>query len=179
MLGVWLWMLILLIITGCGSQQQSLEKGTPGKKEGASQEEKTSIYPAWFEEEERGSSDTLHFYGYGMAVANDSTESLELALGKAHTNLYRTVDDSLEQLRVRLINQKDSSFNQLKNPAFILSLRNALSFVDTRASVGERVVKKHENRWVSFVQTHIPFKTVKQKLKSPLSEYPDFYQALE
>ncbi len=178
MYGVWLSMVMILVIAGCGSQQQALEKDRPGKMEDEIQEA-PSIYPPWYEEEGGVSSDTANFYGYGMAVANDSTESLHLARENAQSDLRRAVDDSLERLRTSLIKKGASSFEELKNPDFILSLRNAISFVDTRATVGQQVVRKQKHRWVSFVRTHVSFKTVRQELKTPLSEYPAFYQALE
>lgn len=176
--GVWTWMIILLMFAGCAGKQQSLEKDTP-EKSAESTGEKVSGYPVWYQGKEQVASDSANFYGYGMAVANDSAESIRQALNYAQSDLRRAVDDSLEKVRVKLINKNESSYEELDTPTFIMALRNSVSFVDDKAIVGQQNVRKQSSRWVSYVKTRISFQTVTQAVKSPLSNYPAFYRALE
>ncbi|GEM_PF-3963611 len=173
------WLLILLLMLSCSAQQSATEKTPSTEKEKTKEKAEPSPYPAWYSVDMPRTADSSGFSGYGMAVTSDSSSSLEQSLRQAQTQLRRAVDDSLEKVRTRLIEAQSEGSGSWQQTEFIVTLRNSVNFVDQEATVVDRNVERKNNRWISFVKARISWDTVIRRLKEPLADYPDFYEALK
>lgn len=139
--------------------------------------EATSVYPEWYQPKTDYASDSLSFYGYGIAVSRDSLQSVQKATQQAKVNLDNGVARALEDIR-RDLAQDLNKQKKFANPQFLVNLANSHDISEKLASVGNIKSAKKHNVYRSFVKVKLDKKEFAQKLQGDFQASPAFVKRI-
>jgi ribosomal protein S4 len=153
--GIALMSMILLTIA-CSGASEVTNKNTSVNN---------SLYPAWYGSYEF-SSDSTNFYARATAVASDSKKAELRAEKEARALLESYIAKELEDVRKEL--SRDGS-GVVKEPNFILMLRNAHYKIEEQATVNDLESAMKEGVYRGFAKVEISKQQVRQLIESGLS----------
>lgn len=136
-------------------------------------ESTNNAVPNWFSSN-GFSSDSLAFYGYGVAIAVDSTDALERATQDAQNQLSFHLGKLAEEIRRQMEREGVSAS---KNADFILLLRNAHSSVEKISETKNTFLISPENTYRALVQLSISKQQVHEMFKYGFEGHPRYWAA--
>lgn len=155
---------LLVIFISCTGSTQKLADTS---------ESSNSSVPGWFSSN-GFSSDSLAFYGYGVAIAADSTDALERATQDAQNQLSFHLGKLAEDVRRQMEREKVSASS---NADFILLLRNAHGSVDEFSETKNTFLLSPDDTYRALVQISISKQQAHQMFKVGFEGHPRYWAA--
>ena len=149
-------MCAVLLTIACSGASELTNKNTPATN---------ALYPSWYGAYEF-SSDTSGFYARATAVSSDSETAKLRAEKEARALLESYIAKELEDVRSEL--ERDGS-NIVKEPNFILMLRNAHYKIEEQATIKQSESVMKEGTYRGFARVEIGKQEVKKLIESGLS----------
>ncbi len=156
--------LLLTVLVSCTGSTKELSSTTTSS---------SGLFPSWFSST-GFSSDSLAFYGYGVAIAADSTDAIERATIDAQNKLSSNLGKLAEDIRLQM--ERDNAA-AAKNTDFILLLRNAHSGLDSFSEIKNSFLSSPDDSYRAMVQITISKKQAHQMFKSGFNGHPRYWAA--
>ncbi|MBO6792299.1 MAG: hypothetical protein JJ895_00220 [Balneolaceae bacterium] len=156
--------LLITVLVSCTGSTKELVSTTPTS---------SGIFPSWYSSN-GFSSDSLAFYGYGVAIAADSTDAISRATIDAQNKLSTSLGKLAEDIR---LDMERDNIAASKNADFILLLRNAHSDVSTFSESKNSYTSSHDNSYRAIVQISITKDQAHQMFKSGFNGHPRYWAA--
>lgn len=158
------------IFVSCSTPEATSEQDSPPDPTTEVQQEQVepTLEPDWFSGEAAGVLEKARLAGYASAPGSDPDWVAEGLVLEAERNLVRWIDDELEQVRRRLV---DDGVSTLADPSFIRTLRKAVWALEFEG--GERQeegVRDDDGVYYHFVRLEIPADELWEQLEQTLGD---------
>tara|TARA_Y100001935_G_scaffold255663_1_gene270925 strand:+ start:88497 stop:89033 length:537 start_codon:yes stop_codon:yes gene_type:complete len=130
-----------------------------------------SIQPAWYASAE-SAYDSVAYYGFGTAIASDSSLAIEKAEMQAKIRLEKLVDETSEEIRNDLV---DEGSTDADNTDFIIILRKATTLIRTAASTENAVAVKVDGNYRAFAKAGITKTQIRSTLEKGFTGHPRYW----
>ncbi|MEX2585107.1 MAG: hypothetical protein WD315_01855 [Balneolaceae bacterium] len=163
-------LVLSLFFVSCSTPEAASEQGSSPKPTTEVQQEQVepTLEPDWFAGEAAGVMVQGRLAGYASAPGSDPDWIAEGLFPEAERNLVRWIDDELELMRRRLV---DDGVSSLADPTFIRTLRKAVWTLDFEA--GERQeegARGDDGVYYHFVRLEIPVKELWDQLEQTMED---------
>ena len=159
------------IIISCTSSQQTAKGGEDTQK--------SSIYPAWYDDGNEFVSTDSTYTAYGVAVGSDSTQALRRAVSKAKANLEQHLSSRLETVRKQAADETGEA--GLGTSEFIFALRNAEAALAEQIPISKSAASPNKTRTgdLGFAEIVLPKADLVHKLERLLDAHQQEWQAFK
>ena len=144
----------------------SSTEGTVATNSGGS-----SVFPAWYNATEYA-ADSVAYYGFGTAVASDSSLAIQRAEDDARANLETYIAELTEEIREEMA---DAGSGDAKNTDFIIILRTAHSYVEGAASAASSSAKPEGVYYRGFAGVSISKAELVEVLEKGFTGHPRYW----
>lgn len=122
---------IAIALSGCATLEEGTDSSEVSQIETGEADAKAG--PVWYDHANRASKDSLFFYGFGLAVAVDSSSAHKEAQRQALAHLKLSIDRYLEEVRRK--KAEEPGGEQFSTNRFIFDLRNAVQRLNLNQSL--------------------------------------------
>lgn len=128
-------------------------------------------FPSWYSNS-NFQSDATSFFGFGMAIASDSSVAINRAITEANKNLDLAIGKMTEDVRKELLKEGISS---VENTDFILILRNAHADVSLSSELINKEIVEKEGIYRAFTQVNLTKKIFQNILEKGFKGHPKYW----